>query len=309
LAWLGPIPHWIYLAVLRRQQALWRDLVLWLSAFGCIVTITGMLVGAHLSLRARRHHAAVQRQVYLRWHQRLGLGFGLFASMWLFSGALSLEPFHWASSESDGIAAAAWSQVALPSDLGSQLAAAVSSCRAQLPELRELELMALGKLYAVCSDAAAQTRIVDLQDPSLIPRVHISEAQLQQLAAALPSAAQLTLTEDADDYYYPTHRQPIARPYASFALHDDAKTLLYVDPARAQLVLQSDEKKRLERWLYHGLHSWDFRALYKHRVLWRSVIIAAMVIGTALATLGLLIFVRRQRRVLAHRKRLARARR
>jgi hypothetical protein len=300
LAWLGPIPHWIYPAVLRRERAVWRDVVLWLSGIGWLVTVSGMLAGAHAALHARR---SSQRQVFLRWHQRLGLAFGLFASSWIFSGALSLEPFHWATSAHDGEQARAWSVVAPSARLPQQLAAALAHCQQALPDLRELELVALGKLYAVCSDASARTRIVDLEDPLLTVQERIPSMQLQQLVAAISPAAQVILRNEPDDYYYPTHRQPIARPYARIALHDSVDTVLYVDPARGQLVQQMDERKRLERWLYHGLHSWDFPALYTHPVLWRAVVISAMAIGSALATLGALIVVRRWRRRFSDRVR------
>ena len=287
LAWVGPIAHWIYPAALRRERALWRDVVLWLSAVGCMVALTGLLAGVHSWLRSGR---SAQRQRYLRWHQRIGLGFGLAAFAWVFSGALSLEPFHWASSDFEP--AAAWSQLAAPPDV--PLAAALERCGAELPELRELELVALGHLYAFCSDARADTRIIDLADPALTPRTSITDEQLQTLAQVV--GAELTLAHAPDDYYYPTHRRPVVLPFARFALSDSRHTVLYVDPARAALLDQIDDKRRWERWLYHGLHSWDFQPLYGRKTLWQIVIVAAMLTGSALCLLGILIFTRRQSR-------------
>lgn len=289
LAWLGPIPHWLYPAVLRRERELWRDVVLWLSAAGCVVTLSGLLAGVHAWRRSRRNADRTQRQVYLRWHQRLGLGFGAAAFAWVFSGALSLEPFHWARPADEP--ARAWS--ALPAT-NLPLKAAIEHCRSQLPELRELELVGVGRTYALCRDAWTQTRIIDLSDPSLTPRRRISDEQLQHLAQNI--GAQVTLASAPDHYHYPTHRRPIALPYARFTLPDRANTTLYFDPARGALIAQIDDKRRLNRWLYHGLHSWDFEPLYERRTLWRVTVIAAMLIGCALSLLGILIFMRRQRR-------------
>ena len=288
LAWLGPIPHWIYPAALRRERALWRDSVLWLSAVGLLVTLSGMFAGVHAAMRGK---PSVQRHVYLRWHQRLGLGFGVFASFWVFSGALSLEPFHWSSPDTD--LARGLSQVSVSPELAPQLAGALDHCRAQLQDVREFELVALGHLYALCSDAAGQTRIVDLAAPTLTAQPRILDTQLQTLARE--QNADLSIEHAPDAYYYATHTRPIALPYARLTLHDARQTALYIDPARGQMVAQLDERTRLERWLYHGLHSWDFAALYEHRVLWRTLVIAAMFTGTALACLGAMIFLRRQR--------------
>ena len=288
-AWLGPITHWIYPAILRRERELWRDVVLWISAVGCVLTLSGMAAGVHSAVRGKR---SVKRQVYLRWHQRLGLAFGAMAFAWVFSGALSLEPFHWSSPTAEP--AAAWSNISISETLPQQLTAAFDSCADALPELRELELVSAGRLYALCTDAASQTRIVDLEDPRLTLRRRIPDEALQRLAQTL--GAQLTLASAADDYYYPTHSRPIVLPYARFVLPDSESTVLYFDPSSARLIDQLDDKRRWERWLYHGLHSWDFHALYKHRVLWRSIVIAAMLVGFALSVLGLLIVGRRQLR-------------
>lgn len=69
-------------------------------------------------------------------------------------------------------------------------------------------------------------------------------------------------------------------------LGDAARTALYVDPLRAHVVRHTTRAKRLERWLYNGLHSWDFAFLYRHPAVWRSVVIASMVAGVALTLLG-----------------------
>jgi hypothetical protein len=207
------------------------------------------------------------------------------------SGALSLEPFHWTHAPTHP--ADAWDVLPAPEALLQQLPAAIEHCRADLPELREVELIALGQLHLLCSDAQAHTRILELRDPSLIARARLSDDQLKRLAQTV--GAQLTLTEQPDNYYYPTHRRPIARPYARLALPDQAHTTLYLDPTRASLIDQIDDKRRLERWLYHGLHSWDVPALYTRTALWRTLVCAAMAIGVALTTTGVLRFTRRRR--------------
>lgn len=288
LAWLGPIPHWLYPAALRRNPGTWRSGVLWLSGLGLALTLTGMIAGVHAAVRSRGRR--VQRQAYLRWHQRLGLGFGVFASSWVLSGALSLEPFDWASSGADP--ARALREVRFPERLAPQLTAALAHCREQLGPVHELELVALGRPYALCVDARSATRIVDLTDPALAARPGIPDAWL----AALAPTARLTLTREPDAYYYPTHDRPVATPYARLALPDAAHTVLYVDPARGEVLRVYDARRRLERWLFSGLHSWDFPWLYEQRTLWRTLVLGAMASGFALSVLGAAIVVRRKRR-------------
>ena len=44
-AYLGAIPHWLYFSALRKYSAEWRQTVIWLSAFGFVMNLLGLVVG------------------------------------------------------------------------------------------------------------------------------------------------------------------------------------------------------------------------------------------------------------------------
>jgi hypothetical protein len=56
-------------------------------------------------------------------------------------------------------------------------------------------------------------------------------------------------------------------------------------------------RERLQRWIYHGLHSLDFPGLYGRRPLWDIVVIALSLGGTVLSVIGVIIGVRRLRKM------------
>ena len=328
LAWLGAIPHWIYPTLLRRERALWRYTVLALSAVGLVLTLSGTAAGLHV-WRTLKKRGAPPRDPYLRWHQTLGLWFGLFASSWLFSGALSLTPFQWTRERGES-EQERWALYGAPSSVsGSVVTGALQSCAREL-RVRELELTQMaGRLYAVCSDAGHQTRLVDLADPHLQARRALNTGELELLASrlsgALPRASlaggasapfdraraqrphaphSLVVAHAFDAYHYPTHGSPdAALPYARVALRDDEQTTYYVDPARAQLLRKHTARTRLERWLFQGLHCFDIQPLYERRLLWRTLLISAMALGCALSGLGLTMTWRRWRRGALRRRR------
>jgi hypothetical protein len=296
LAWLGPIPHWIYPAILRRHRALWSNSVLALAALGLLVSLSGIGAGTH-ALWSRRHARRARpkpvRDGYLRWHQRIGLGFGAFVSTWLFSGALSLSPFAWTGPEPSARQPASI-YAAPPTAAGARVTIALAHCQQQL-SVRELELGSFaGTLVAVCADARGETRIVELNDAALTPRRTLSTQRLDALAQQLSPAPELALLATPDAYYYDTHAAPpIAKPYVRVALHDAVDSAFYFDPAHASLLAHMTRRKRLERWLYHGMHSLDFPWLYRHATLWQCVMVAAMCCGFSLAMLGFTMRVRR----------------
>jgi hypothetical protein len=304
-AWLGAIPHWVYPTILRRERELWRYTVLTLSALGLLITVSGSIIGLHVH-RATRHRRA-PRDRYLRWHQTLGLWFGLFASTWLLSGAVSLSPFQWAgpraptAREQNALYGALG--VNVPHDLGRVLA----RCQRELA-VKELELVAWGgKPYAVCSESQTRSRMVDLTVPEALPQPQVDSATMHGLAGRLARHApghSLEAASSYDDYYYPTHTSPDAvLPYFRIALQDAERTVYYVDPVRLRLLRKHTRLTRLERWLYHGLHSFDFRPLYERRTLWLLLVNGAMFIGFVLSGLGGLLWWRRKRRAVRRRER------
>lgn len=304
LAWLGPIPHWVYPAVLRQDRGLWRSTVLWLSALGLVVTFSGLVSGLHVRRRLQRRDPSHRelRDPALRWHQRLGLAFGVFASTWLFSGALSLTPFQWTGDDTNAERIIAQLQT-LPPSAELHVGATLARCSPQL-DVREIQVMPFaGALYAICLDGKGASRIVSQHDPNLNPARSLPLEALRQAFRMVSPRATLSVHSRPDAYYYPTHSEPeIASPFIRVDLHDDEGTTLYVDPARARVLTHFTHRTRIERWLYHGLHSLDFAPLYGQRALWRILVIVCMSVGFSVASLGVLMAIRRAKRRLGSRQ-------
>ena len=76
-----------------------------------------------------------------------------------------------------------------------------------------------------------------------------------------------------------------------FALgsRDPESTTLYLDPFEARVIKAQVGRTRVARWLYHGLHSLDFPALYRHRGLLYCVIVGLMLLGISLSTTSMVI--------------------
>jgi hypothetical protein len=301
LCWVGAIPHWIYPALLRRERELWRTTVLVFSGVGLCLTLSGLAAGIHSRcIGGKRNGAAagpVTRNAYLCWHQRIGLSFGAFASSWLFSGALSLSPFHWSGSGPTTVQLErihGWTEGAAHDS--ERIADALVLCQRAF-ELRELEVRAFGgRALVVCRNGAGRTVLVDLAQPELATRAELSEARVRAVAERLAAQYAFTLhgLHEPDDYYYPTHSEPnLALPVVRVAIADSSGSTFYVDPEHGQLVQYTTHARRLERWLYNGLHSLDFAPLYRQRILWRTCVIAAMLTGVTLSGLGVALGVSR----------------
>jgi len=129
-----------------------------------------------------------------------------------------------------------------------------------------------------------QHAAVSLAHPAAPTFERFSVARLRSAAAEAMAGtpiADSSWLEDYDSYYYSRNRTlPI--PVLRLRFADAVRTWLYVDPQRGLILRKEERLTRLNRWLYHGLHSLDFRFLYDRRPLWDLTVITLCLGGLLL---------------------------
>src|SRR4030095_5162141 len=107
-------------------------------------------------------------------------------------------------------------------------------------------------------------------------------------AAGPQGLTEMRINERYDRYYLDRHRKkPL--PVILARLNDAEHTRYYIDPKTARVVGSYSSRNWVSRWLYHGLHSFDFPWLYNYRPLWDIVVITFMAGGTALCVTSLIL--------------------
>ena len=313
LAWIGAIPHWFYLPALRIDRPLWEAVIVWTSAIGCLIAVTGLLLGV-TQFRWRRAQRAQSRVPYvgwLRWHYLTGVVFGLVTLTWVFSGMLSVQPFAWMTATDLHVPSEAVGGGALVlGDFPPMDGAAWERVTSGRP-VRELTLLHvdgkahyevhLGWAPEASVDRSGQERLV-VEASTLTRRSGPFAAQqvLKRLRAALPAIPVVGATEleTYDGYYYGrgVDRPPL--PVIRVRFDDPMRTWIYVDPVVNRIVGNVHRYSRLERWLFNGLHSLDFTFWYDRRPLWDIGLIALMSGGLASSGIGLWLGIGRVRRAL-----------
>ena len=104
---------------------------------------------------------------------------------------------------------------------------------------------------------------------------------------------------DYDSYYYDRNRE-LPLPVLRISYGNPQRTSLYVDQARGVILRKEERLTRLNRWLYHGLHSLDFPFLYYRRPLWDVVVITLSLGGLLLTLAAVVPAWRRLRRHARH---------
>lgn len=320
LAWISVIPHFLYFRALRLDGPLWNRLMVWGPGLGVVVALVGLILGV-VQFRGSRPFRVSQLRSYLpyrgwlRWHYAAGVVFGVLTLTFVWSGLLSMEPWGWTTRD-DSLTGV--TRTAFPSgtgDLDDYRRVASGLWPETDFEVREVTLArVLGEPRFVARGGAEASAAMGWPDGGHQPYfVQRSRDAARQVISATSLGFEPALTTDEivarlanteaqildaerldayDSYYYSREgRSPL--PVVRLKLDDADQTWLYIDPEVAQVVGRINRVNRVERWLYAGLHTFDFPFLYDRRPLWDAVIVVFCLGGALLSGLGFLLSVRR----------------
>jgi hypothetical protein len=286
-AYVGAIPHWLYVTSLRKHGPMWSRIVIALSASATLVAALGLTIGVWTFSPSRRYrHAGVPARIpyrgWKRWHAMLGLALGLAAMTWAFSGMLSMDPFPLPGDPPQTANVEDALRGPIQKDAFDAVPPAADLASLGDAQIKQLDCVSVGaQPFYVATLASGDTRIVGRTG------VARSSFEMPQLAALVAAAVQpdqvaaATRLDDYDRYYLDRHRSRLL-PVVLVRLGDRDASRFYIDPKTARLVAAYHARNWVTRWLYHGLHSLDFPWLYRYRPLWDVIVGAFMLGGTAL---------------------------
>lgn len=295
--WLGSVPHWLYFTPIRQDPPLWRQVVLWTSGPCVVVAITGIWIG-WLRLRVRRRfaHGSVggvsPYHGWMAWHHVAGLAGALFLLGWLVSGWLSVNPNQWFNGR--GFEGAALQRYA--GHVDASFPAPAWPAVAPDGDAREVRMTwVAGTPVLLVASREGSVRAVDSRHGA---PMRWDDAALQRAAAALmPEARVASATmQTAPDAYWYSHHHARRLPVLRVGFDDADRTWAYLDPSTGQVIGRSDDSRRLYRWLFNAMHSYDFVTLTRHRPLWDAVMWALSIVGLAMSISGVVVGWRRLRR-------------
>ena len=298
--WSGAVLHWLYFAPLRRNAALWNEVIVWLSIAGTVMCVVGIAWGVWRLAPMRGYRLRDHRQWspyagWMHWHHYAGLIFGIVTTTWIFSGLLSMDPWDWHPSTAptrDQRTRVSGGAMALGDLSVEKLRKAIDAFTPEHP--KEIEISRFrGRYYAV-----AAAGIVALDEPKfgahdqLPADLIVGAANLAMDAVPIEG---MTWLDQYDAYYY-DRDGALSLPVLRVRYGDPQQTWLYFDPKRGTIARKEERLTRLNRWLYHGFHSLDFPFLYYKRPLWDIVVILLSIGGIVLSATTLSASWRRVRR-------------
>ncbi len=309
--YLGAVLHWLYFTPLRRHTDVWAHAIIWLSIAGSVMCLSGLVWGlwrispsARFRLKRESSHSPYAGM--MRWHHYAGLVFGLTTFTWIFSGLMSMTPWDWSPGNAPtrpqreavtggplrtaeftldrirrGLAVFTAAGI-MPKELAVSQFQGEPFLLAFTPAAdRGASVWSNTDLPAFLEAPAVRRRYVSLKAPERGMVTGFNRDTLMAVAqTAVPGARTVESTWlDAYDAYYYDRSGDLSLPVLRTRYDDANATWLYFDPSQGAVVQKEERRSRLERWLYHGLHSLDFPFLYYRRPLWDIVLMLLSIGG------------------------------
>lgn len=286
LSWFGAIPHWLYPTTLRRNGELWTQIVVWTSAIGIFLTVTGLVVGATRFGRRRSGRLSPYRGLWF-WHHMIGLAFGVVTLTWVASGLLTMGPGNFLASDAASRAREALSSSITGAEAKRFLALAPRLAVGDVVQLQSAPLG--GRLFVA---AVTRDDRMARHDADGGPAPLTATEALDAMRRATGDRQAVLSTLRTEDAYYYGHHNPVKLPVFRLALSDAKGTALYLDSDTGALVRAVDHTARQRRWLETGLHDLDFAGL-RRRPVWDIVVLTLLAGVTAVCATGFWLSLRR----------------
>lgn len=306
--WVGAWIHWLYPLRGGAVDRYWTDIVIYTSIVATLLSIVGLLVGVWRWRFVGTYGSGARtpyQKAWMRWHHVVGLLFGLTTITFIFSGLMSMNPFRVLDSGAPRVDGRAKHKVVLRADAFVLApAAALRALQASGFDPVEVEwrwVQNRPMLLAYNRHGASRLLSAD-GNPSPVFESY-PMAQMEEMGRQLmkPYAAQkVTVLHAYDTYYY--RREPHTMsgggkhlPILRMEFDDPHNTWLHLDPRTGAVVGQLDTHRRVGRWLFAFLHSWDWLPLLERRPLWDLWMWLLSLGGLVLSASGVVIGWRRLR--------------
>lgn len=306
-AWIGAIPHWIYLVQLRRYVDAWSWLIILLASIGVVVSISGIVVGIY---RKKKKGITPYKKFWLKWHHWFGYFFGVFVFTFILSGLFSMisVPNWMVGVNGKESVKIKWNQRAKIDTEHNITPSEIVQALEKKEGIRKIEWQTVFNTptYFIYYNDYQRAEIYHLKNNKVVKAPRFTIAEIQEKANKLypQLAPKVIVQEKYDSYYSASAMYYLPEPAYKIELNDANKTWLYINPNTGKRIRKLDKNSRFRRWIYRGLHTFNFPYLKKHNMLRIVILIIISIFGLIISISGLVLskrfFKRKKKKKIIH---------
>lgn len=305
--WVGAWLHWLYMFRGGALNAWWTDIVIWLSVAGSVSALTGIVVGIW-RWRFKGRYRSGRRTPYAdraaRWHHVAGMAGGLLAFTWVLSGLFSMNPWKIFDASGPKPDRAAYAGGPLVPAEAPDPGLLLRSAAASSTPVREITWHRSAGEHIALAHGSGEARLFTTPMAVAAESLPASvwRAAASRLLPEAPIVAAVRL-DRYDAYYYAREPHTMTghrdRPLPVWRLDfaDPNRTSVVIDPRTGLIQQISDGHRRVDRWLFAFLHSFDLPGFLAARPAWDVWMVGFSVAGALLAATAVVTGARRLVRV------------
>ncbi|PIF02225.1 MAG: hypothetical protein CR996_01205 [Draconibacterium sp.] len=299
LARIGAIPHWIYFRSLRLNVQLWSQVVIWVAVIGLLTSLFGIIAGfIRLNKRRKRKRTGSitpYKKFWYKWHHLVGFFFGVFVFTFLLSGLFSMVDLPKGGGSQK--------EIFEPRKLWDKRKKATVNAGHSFSELwqvienkngiRKLKWeTSMGKpAWFIYYNNYRKPEVYITTGDTIFKQQQYTLQQVEKRAAKLFKGTSYTISvqTEFDNYYQSSGMFGRPLPAYKISWNDKAKNLIYIDPDTGKVVTSFTRNRKIHRWLYQGLHKFNFKFLVEHNWLRKLLLVILSLGGVFLSLSGVVL--------------------
>lgn len=279
---VGAIPHWLYFKKLRLQKGLWIDVVIFLSAIGIVVCISGIVVG--FIFKKKKGITPYKKTAY-KWHHITGYIFGIFVFTFILSGFFSLAdvPDWMVGVKNKKQVKIEWNQKLDLKEQPELSPLEIWNALEIKENVRRIEWKNLQGLpgFYVYYNQYQIPEVYVWKNGAILKKGAYSVSEIKDLGRKhiVGTGFEVKVQERYDNYYTGSAMYYLPEKAYKIVVNDAPKTWIYLNPVSGDEVKRYTKNTRLRRWLYQGLHKFNFQFLKEEADWFRKLILVILSLG------------------------------
>ena len=299
-AWIGAIPHKLYIPFLRKDVKTWEN-VLFAGGLLCLLAaLSGMYLGIYFLVKNYRKHRRITtpfKKGIWKWHHISGLIFGIFLICWGVSGCLAMQrvPKWLVNYDGDYFLSASkfWGKKPL------ELSAYKLDYRdifKKYEDIKKISWQHFGNVPAYLIVAGDKEIVIDASQPEIIKELQLSEKDIRDsLKKYYGDDVKFTivLMDDYDEYYL-SQKDGYPLPVWKVDVLNDDGARLYISP-KDGYIKYLNNNRMAKKWLFSATHYLGIKYFVLHEPM-RLICLWMLCIGCVIVCVsGIGIFLSRHK--------------
>lgn len=271
-AWIGAIPHKLYIPALRSDVKRWENVLLVGGLLCLIASLSGFYIGLYyLVINKRKHNriASPFKKKMWRYHHVAGLIFGIFLIAWGISGSLAMQrvPKWLVDYEGDYFVNSSklWGKRPLP--LG-KYKLDYKDLFKKYKDIKHISWEHFGNVAAYRVVSGNEEIYVDATTENIVRPLYLRKETVEKAVERYfgkDTSYTITLMEDYDEYYLsPPGGYPL--PVWKIDIDNIDGSRLYISPSNGY-VKYLNHNRMAKKWLFAATHYLNIKYFVLHKVL------------------------------------------